>query len=530
MVVGLITAGAIGVGLHSSAQSSRRALVQSIFQDDDHLLYAPTPVVQRTLSELRRLGVDRLRLTVLWSAIAPDAGSRRAPDRFRARDPAAYSATSWFPYDRIALLARASGIGVAFNVTAPGPLWAMASPAPSAKIANHLRPSATAFGDFVTAVGRRYDGHYAVPTPSGQPITLPRVDYWTVWNEPNQPGWLYPQWRQVSRHWVMDSPRLYRLYVDAAFSALARTGHTPARDTILIGELAPEGSESSAEGAAIPPLPFIRALYCVDDSFRPLRGDAAALLHCPAAGDGAAFVRAHPGLFRLTGFAHHPYSFFLAPTARFPDPNFAPLSQLPRLENVLDRSLSAYGVPRRLPLYLTEYGYETYPPNPFRGVSLARQALYLQQAQYMAAGDGRVRAMAQFLLVDSLPDSSYPRGSERYWSTFQTGLRFASGGAKPSLSAYRLPIFLPRPVLTPGDPLPVWGMLRAAPNFTTQSALIQWRPVHGPFRTLERVSTSDPSGILSANVDVPGPGALRIAWTSSQGEVVHSLPAPITAH
>ncbi len=526
----LIAAGAIGLVLHSSAQGSRRALLQSIFQDDDHLLYAPTPVVQRTLDQLRRLGVDRLRLTILWAAIAPEAASRRPPAHFRARDPAAYAATAWFAYDRIALLARESGIGVAFNVTAPGPLWAMGSPAPSAKIANHLRPSPTAFGDFVTAVGRRYDGHYAVPTPSGRPITLPRVDYWTVWNEPNQPGWLYPQWRRAAGHWVMDSPRLYRLYVDAAFSALGRTGHTPGRDTILIGELAPEGSESSSEHAAIPPLPFIRALYCVDDSFRPLRGPAAALLHCPAGGDGAAFVRAHPGLFRLTGFAHHPYSFFLAPTARFPDPNFAPLSQLSGLEAVLDRSLSTYGVSRRLPIYLTEYGYETYPPNPFRGVSLVRQALYLQQAQYMAAGDGRVRAMAQFLLVDALPDSSYPRGSERYWSTFQTGLRFASRGAKPSLFAYRLPIFLPHPVLTPGSPLLVWGMLRPAPNSTTQSALIQWRGAHGRFRTLERVSTSDPSGILSANVDLPGPGAVRIAWTSPQGELVHSLAVRVTTH
>ncbi len=68
-----------------------------------------------------------------------------------------------------------------------------------------------------------------------------------------------------------------------------------------------------------------------------------------------------PALFQATGFAHHPYSFFLPPSATMSDPNFAPLSDLGRLEQALDAIFSTYGASRQLPLYLTEYGYETNP-------------------------------------------------------------------------------------------------------------------------------------------------------------------------
>ncbi len=216
--------------LTSSSPRAPRGVVESIFQDDDHLLYAPTPTVNHTLDTLRGLGVDRLRLTVLWAAIAPRPARPGPPARTSTpSNPAAYPAAAWAPYDRIVRLARARGIGVAFNVTAPGPLWAMAGPAPNLKAANHYRPAPKEFGAFVAAVGKRYSGAYVVPaSPGAGPAraALPRVSYWTIWNEANQPGWLYPQWRAVAGLRVMNSPRLYRLYVDAAFAALRRTGHS----------------------------------------------------------------------------------------------------------------------------------------------------------------------------------------------------------------------------------------------------------------------------------------------------------------
>src|SRR5205807_7344495 len=110
------------------------------------------------------------------------------------------------------------------------------------------------------------------------------------------------------------------------------------------------------------------------------------------------------------------------PNVAVQDPNYVPLSDLSRLERALDQIFTAYGIHRQLPIWLTEYGYETNPPNPFRGVSLRKQSLYLNEAQYLAWSDPRVRTLSQFLLYDSGPNRKFRPGTVRYWSTFQTGL------------------------------------------------------------------------------------------------------------
>ena len=61
----------------ATTSTSMRPL-ESMFQDDRYLIDSPSATVRRTLDALRALGVDRLRITVLWSAIAPAAGSRRS--------------------------------------------------------------------------------------------------------------------------------------------------------------------------------------------------------------------------------------------------------------------------------------------------------------------------------------------------------------------------------------------------------------------------------------------------------------------
>jgi hypothetical protein len=457
----IVLAGAVAgliIVLTAPSAAQPRRVMESLFQDDDHLIYAPSSTVARTLDTLRGLGVQRIRATVLWRAIAPDPSATAAPAGFDPGNPADYPAAAWVPYDRLVRMARARGIDVDFNVGAPGPRWAMGRGAPNAKYATHWLASAQQFGRFVTALGRRYSGRYG----AGDGSSLPRVDYWSIWNEPNQPGWLAPQWQTGRGGAVMRSPVLYRTYVDAAFRALQMTGHGPGSDTILIGELAPEGAESPRHsyGEPIPPMPFLRALYCVDPGLRPLTGAAAAALSCPSSGPANGFAAAHPGLFETTGFAHHPYSFFLAPNVSMSDPNFVPLSDLGRRERGLDAIFRTYGVSRRLPLYLTEYGYQTDPPNPYSGVSPSLQALYLNEGEYKAWRDPRVRALSQFLLYDAPPDPRYLRGSVRYWSTFQTGLLYANGAPKPARDAYRLPVFVPDPVLGAGRTVSVWGRLR----------------------------------------------------------------------
>ena len=539
VLAALVAATAIvvaAVAVIGTAAARAQHTPESMFQDDDHLIYADSATVTSTLDQLAALGVDRIRVTIQWNDIAPSPTATTEPSGFDATDPNAYTMTQyggspdvWAPYDRIVQMAAADGIGVNFNVTAPGPLWAM-QPAPvtsqfGSRPANHYEPSAVDFGQFVQALGTRYSGSYmppstttittTTPNPIGllPPITttspgppgpaLPRVDYWSIWNEPDQPGWLAPQWRTVGNQRVPESPRVYRGLVDAAVGALDVTGHTLSSDTILVGELAPEGDitvvgtgkhtrylNSTGFYDAMSPMVFVRALYCVGARYHPLRGTAATAIGCPTSGSAKDFVTQNPGLFYATGFAHHPYFFLFPPNYNSPEADFVPIADLGRLERGLDRIFGTYGVGRRIPIYLTEYGYQTNPPDPYQVVSPAKQAVYINEADYLAWKDPRVRSVSQFLLYDAGPNTTYPQSSYDFWDTFQTGLIYGPGTSrdgrlKPAYYAYRLPIWIPHATVKRGKAMLVWGLLRLAPKSTVQRALIQWKPVRsGRYRTI----------------------------------------------
>jgi hypothetical protein len=510
LVVGLL------IGLSSGSPRPYNKAQQSIFQDDDHLLYASTPTVEHTLAMLQRLGVQRVRLTIKWSAIAPETTAIAPPPHFNAADPGDYPTGAWAPYDRIVRLARRHRIAVDFNVTGPGPEWAL-RPSPYAPVADVYEPSATDFGQFVAAVGVRYSGRYR---PDGG-APLPRVSYWSIWNEPNQPAWLAPQWTPVDGEPLPVSAKLYRALVDAATIALAYGGHTVKTDTILIGETAPTGSGEQTLHSAMTPMQFVRALYCVNSADQPLQGTAATLLGCPQ--DPGSFRRENPILFDATGFAHHPYDLLHGPSYLPSNPNVVTMSTLSRLSGALDRIFATYGVDRRLPLYLTEFGYETNPPDPYQVISPAEQAAYLDQADYMAWRDPRVRALSQFLLYDAAPNAVYPPSSYEYWDTFQSGLLYANGDPKPALAAYRLPIWMPQSICAGSCSLLVWGQLRLAPHGTPQQARIEWQGTPGTgWRMLSAVRVTNADGYFETHVTVPGSGRVRITWHSPGGKVIAS--------
>ena len=122
---------------------------ESVFQDDAYLIYHSAASVNRTLATLQSLGVQRVRVTLKWSTVAPSPQSRTRPARFNAVDPGAYPRGAWSPYDRVVELAARHHIGVEFNVTAPGPLWAMRHDSPNARAADHWAPGVVDFFNFV---------------------------------------------------------------------------------------------------------------------------------------------------------------------------------------------------------------------------------------------------------------------------------------------------------------------------------------------------------------------------------------------
>jgi hypothetical protein len=480
---------------------------QEAWLQDNSLLISNQSHLDQTLSTLRLLGVQRLRISVGWGSIAPSSNSRTKPS-FNANDPGAYPAANWAPYDRIVSEASKFGMAVNFDVMGPAPLWATRANPPSADIAHLWYPSVSDFGQFAHAVGTRYSGHY---TPSGASSPAPRVTHWSLWNEPNVGGSsLAPQ----TVNGVEVSPQIYRGLVDNGWSALQSTGH--GRDTILVGEMASTGHADPGTYLGMQPLRFLRALFCVDSRYRQLRGAAAAARGCPTDAAGSrGFRAAHPALFNATAWSHHPYRIStLAPNVPSPkaDPDWVTFADLPKLERALDRVQRAYGSHRRYSIYLTEYGYNSHPPQSFNAVNLNTQAAYLNQAEYMAWHDPRVKALSQYLLQDA----PFTLGFQ--FSAFASGLVFHNGKNKPSFYSYRLPLWLPRTRASRGRSLEVWGGARPAfyagpATHTAQHVNIQFqRGSRGAWKTLRTVSTNA-RGYFDVHITFPGSGSVRLVYT-----------------
>ena len=524
-----LAAGAPGAQASPSQESS--------FQDDKLLVYNTPQVVAQTLDTLKSLGVTRIRVSVFWNVVAPQPTATQKPS-FDASDPAAYPPAGWAPYDTLVREAKARGIGVYFDITSPAPYWATGQP-PRQDIEKDYYPSPQEYGQFIRAIGKRYTGTYVPPVPStpGAQGALPRVDYWSFWNEPNQPGWLTPQWipdPHNARAQIQASPRIYRSLVDAGYSALSDTGH--AQDTILVGETAPKGLNVQGLTRAIKPLAFIRLLYCLDDHYQPLTGQAAADQSCPtSAADSRSFPSAHPGLFKLTGWAHHPYELTFSPTTAPTDPDYVTIANLPKLTSALSTIFAAYGQsrPGGVPLYLTEFGYLTKPPSPL-GVSLSQQSAYANQAEFITYNNPNVRTVTQFLLEDDKPKPGVRDPLLAYGGTFQTGLEFADGRKKPAYTAYRLPIFLPSSKIRRGHALRVWGLVRPAPSGASQRVAVQFRTRRSRkkgFKTLKMVGTQTTRAYLDARIHIPGTGSVRLAWTDPASHSVdYSRTVAVRVH
>src|SRR5215211_457675 len=413
---------------------------ESIFEDDATLLGDDATVREQALDEMQALGVDTVRALVLWNRIAPDALSSTKPS-FDASDADAYPAGNWARIDALVEGAQSRGMQVLLTPTGPGPGWA--SDCRGDYDARRIcKPKPDEFGAFVTALGRRYT----------------TVKRWSVWNEPNQGGWLQPQYSVTSKGATPDAPHRYRKLVQAATEGLAASGH--AGDQVLIGETAPIGrTTGELAKRSMPAVDFWRELMCLDSRGRKLTGSNASVRDCTT-----------PGRLAVTGIAHHPYTKGAGkpPTDKGGSRDIT-LASISRLYLWVDRGARNGRAARGLPVYNTEFGFQTNPPDRTAGVSLSAQAQYLNQADYMSWRNSRLRSFAQYELYD-----------ERDTGAFQTGLRFIDGRAKPGLAAYRLPVWSFRR----GSYTYVWGMVRPA-RTTSTSATVEyydasrraWRPL-----------------------------------------------------
>jgi hypothetical protein len=432
---------------------------QMLFDAPRDLLNADTR--PGALEELDSLGVRALRVVLYWRSVAPDADGRQVPAGDLS-DPASYD---WGQYDALLAAARERGWRVLLTVTTPGPKWAMRG-----RRDHVTRPSPTHFGRFMTAVGRRYGD---------------QVDQWSILNEPNHPKFLLPQYEKGKG---AVSPGIYRQLFNAAHRALRATGN--GRDQILIGETAPRGT-----GRVVAPLRFLRGTLCLNARYRK---------------------RPACGRLPATGWAHHPYTTRSGPFFVPPGRDDVTIGVLSRLTRALDRAGRAGAIRRGMPIWLTEFGIQS-TPDRFLGVSLAKQVEYRAMAERLAYGNRRVRAFSQYLLTDDNPIEGARTAAQRYGG-FESGLRFATGRAKPSLNGFRLPAAALRDGRTR---VSLWGMARPAGSGARVEILYQDRGSR-TFRRLKTVRTNRYGAFTTRTVFREG-RRYRLRWNDQQGAPVRVM-------
>ncbi len=526
----------------------------SIMQDDGMLLSNPAP----TLLKMRQLGADVVRLAVRWQTIAPNPNSFKRPSHFNAANPGAYPAANWAPYDTIVRDAAADGLSVDFNVVGGSPLWATGPgmPKESKKKGypfHNWEPSAAQYGLFVRALGTRYSGNYNPKTNTtapGNSDDLPAVTVWSVWNEPDYGPSLAPQ-ALPGHPGVEDSPRMYRMLVDAAWTALHQTGH--GSNTIIFGELTPRNSTYSTTAFGVFngmwPLQFLRALYCVNSSYKPLRGTAASLRGCPTTASGSAhFASQNPALFRASGVSDHPYQDGLAPNRELmPSPNGAGLTELGQLENALKRLVAVYGSHKVFQIWITEFGFITSPPKlPYPTAkdhdtypSQASAAYYDNWSEYIAWKNPQVASFDQYLLQDPLP-----RLAANDYGGFASGLLNYNGTPKATFAAWRMPLYLPVTAANAGEPLEVWGAVKPV-HFTAldipydnESVTVLFEPYGtSTFEPIATVPVAPPDGYFDTHVTFPASGTVELSWTypsdpllGMSGQTIYSRQVTITVN
>ena len=265
-----------------------------------------------TLDEIASFGVRRVRALVYWTDFSASPSSKKVPS-FNTADPAAYPAGTWDRLDALVAATQARGIELQLTLTGPVPKWAT-----KRKKGHVADPGAKLYGRWVRAVVARFGD---------------RVNLWSIWNEPNHPDFLGPQYHGTVPH----TPKLYRkLYVAGEKAIHGTPGN--ARDKVLFGETAPIGNVN-----VVSPLGFLRGALCLDADYQKRKG-------CRK--------------LRIDGYAHHAYTRKAGPTFVSDDTDEVSIGSLGRLTEALDKAARAGAISSRRDIYLTEFGIQSKPdPN-----------------------------------------------------------------------------------------------------------------------------------------------------------------------
>jgi hypothetical protein len=389
------------------------------------------------------------RLTVRWSDIAPSRP-------LNAADPADPT-YDFSVLDGAVRDATARGLNpILMILTAPA--WAEGSGRPGNVPPGTWRPDPGAYGQFATAVARRYSGTFSSLLPPLGP--LPRVTLFQAWNEPNLSEYLTPQWQ--GRKPV--GARHYRTLLNSFYAAVKSVRPD---NTVITAGTSPYGDPPG--GTRSRPVRFWRDAFCLTERKRrkgrkgAKRGKQRKLKRqkCPKSSRASFDV-----------LAHHPINIVSGPNKPAVHRDDASSADLGRVTRVL-RAAERFRTVRprtRHPIWATETWWETNPLDPTFGVPPVQQAYRLQRALYLIwKGGGSVALNLQ------VGDSA----THQFGEADQNGVFLANGTPKPSFTAFRFPFV--------GDRLNR-KLVRAWGKSPVAGTLLIQRARGGSWRTLRRIS------------------------------------------
>jgi hypothetical protein len=269
----------------------------------------------------------------------------------------------------------------------------------------------------------------------------PSVRLWAIWNEPNQRRWLRPT-----------TPATYvQKLLNPAYAAIHAASP---RSQVAGGVTAPRGS-----AGGVSPVAWI-----------------------------AGMAKAHA---RLDAYAHNPYPLRPGETPTSGGCDHCETITMATLPRLLTHVQKAFGTRTRI--WLTEYGYQTNPPDRALGVSYASQARFLSEGALRAYQAPRVDVLIHYLVQDE-PDVA----------RWQSGVFTAGAIRKPALQAFRFP--LAQEART-GRRTTLWGQVR--PGGAATYRLLRYD--HGRWVRVGNDRRTTARGYLRRVVNA-GPGSRYRIW------------------
>jgi hypothetical protein len=372
-------------------------------------------VRQHWLTETVNENAEIARISISWAQVAQ--GEPVNPTD--PNDPA----YDWTTVDgAVGDAAATPGIVPVLTVT-KAPNWAEGDGRPSdLDPSSSWKPSATAFGEFGQALATRYAG---------------QLTYYQAWNEPNLEKFLAPQWKGKKAR----SPKTYRHLLNAFYDGV----HTADPDAqVLAGGTAPYGDPPG--GSRMRPITFLSKLFC-------LKGKRLHAINCP-----------DPVNFEVLGQNAINGG---APTKHAASRLDVSTNDLGRVQRLLRKARRAGTIQPagKKPLWVTEFWWETDPPDP-TGVRLKKQAKWIEQALYLFWKQ-HARAAIQFEIRDA---DCAPAGCSARPNNFQTGVFFFDSDPlvsdpKPSAKAFQFPFVTNR---TGRSHVSAWGKSPATGSLEIQ--------------------------------------------------------------